>query len=246
MQISRRTFLLSTLLAPLAVLAIMSKPDSLLKSWSELNYGGKVIYHGYTDEKAVALTFDDGPDPRFTPQVLEILTKYKVPATFFVVGAQVERYPDLVREQVALGHELANHTYSHPELTKVALPEVFAEIQKDQLTILRFTGTSPSFFRPPKKLYNQDIIKLAGNLGLPTVLWTVCIENHSVKTPEAMARRVIGQAKKGGIILGHDGRLDRQKTVDALPAIIEGYQKKGYRFVTLSELLNGKASPKPL
>lgn len=237
MQISRRTFLLGILMAPLALFAFAVKPKSLVETWPDLNFGGKVIYHGPTGEKAVALTFDDGPDPRFTPQVLEVLARYKVRATFFVVGEQAERYPDLIREQAAQGHELANHTYSHPELTRISLPEVFEEIQKNQLTLLRITGASPAFFRPPKKLYNGEIIKLADKIGLPTVLWTVCIENRSVRTPEAMARRVVEHARKGGIILGHDGRLDRQKTVDSLPAIIEGYQKKGYKFVTLSELL---------
>ena len=189
-------------------------------------------------QKLVALTFDDGPDPRFTPVVLKILKEHNAKATFFVVGKAAEANPELIHAQEAMGCEIENHTYTHPDLLKDSQYMVSKEIAMDQNTIVSLTNSAPTYFRPPKALFNQQDVETAEKLGLKVVLWGVCVEHHRSKTPKAMALRVVRKVHPGMIILAHDGRLDRTKTMKALPIIIEKLQAQGYKFVTLNELLN--------
>lgn len=199
-----------------------------------------VIFQVMTGEKTIAITVADGPDPQYTPQILDILHRYNVPATFFVVGRQVERYPDLFRREVAQGHEVANHSYTHRDLPGMSPGEATVELVRINGIISQFTGKNVTWFCPPRGAYNQSVIDTATRCGLKTVLWTKALETHTDKTPEQMARRVIRGVGPGGIILLHDSRLNRTKTVQALPLIIEGLQGKGYRFVTLTDLLADK------
>lgn len=203
---------------------------------------GKLITHVDTNgPKLVALTFDDGPDPLFTPDVLEILKRYQLQATFFVVGENAQVYPELLIRMIEAGHELENHTYTHPDLSRANRLEIEEEIEKTDRVIYEITGTKAQFFRPPKKLFRRETIAIAEAKGYKTVLWSICVENNQAVTPLKMAQRVNKAAKPGMIILAHDGRLNRSKTVAALPLIIKEYQKKGYRFVTLDELLKAQA-----
>jgi len=204
-----------------------------LRSWFNPNVVRKV----HTKEKLVALTFDDGPDPRYTSQVLDILKQYQVRATFFVVGEYVKAHPELVRKEVVEGHEVENHSYTHPDLETDDEIEVIRELEATQEVLRKTTGSSPRYLRPPRGLFNNEVVETAECLGMKTVLWDVGVEHHSCSTPEQMAGRVIEKAHPGIIILAHDGRLDRTLTLEALPIVIEGYQKMGYRFVTVTELL---------
>ena len=208
----------------------------------ETLFNHKLITQANTKEKIVALTFDDGPDPRFTPTVLDILKRYQVPATFFVIGQSCEKYPEIVKREQAEGHEIENHTYTHPDLTKDNVLQTEEEIQKNQAIIERLTNKEPHYFRPPKRLFTNNTLDVAEANGLQTILWSVCVEHQAAKTVEDMANRVIKYAKPGTIILTHDGRLDRTRSVEALPLIIEGYQKQGYRFVRLDELLKSTST----
>ncbi|CFX86399.1 Polysaccharide deacetylase [Syntrophomonas zehnderi OL-4] len=192
-------------------------------------------------QKLVALTFDDGPDPLYTPAILEILKNYQLQATFFVVGENAQAYPELLIRMIEAGHEVENHTYTHPDLSRASHLKIEAEIERNDQVIYKITGTKAQFFRPPKKLFRRETIAIAEAKGYKTVLWSICVENSRAATPLKMAKRVIKSAKPGMIILAHDGRLNRNKTVAALPLIIKEYQKLGYRFVTLEELLNHKA-----
>lgn len=189
-------------------------------------------------EKMVALTFDDGPDATYTPKVLNILKKYNIKATFFVVGENVQAQPGLIRQEISEGHEVENHTFTHPDLVKDITISTEEEIIRTQHVIEAVSGRKPCYFRPPKGLFTDDTIDIAESNGYIVVLWTIGVEHQKSKTSKAMADRVIKAAKPGIIILAHDGRLDRTKTVNALPLIIKGYQKRGYRFVTLQELLS--------
>lgn len=189
-------------------------------------------------EKLVALTFDDGPDPRFTPQILDILKKNHIKATFFVVGENCEAYPDIVKRQAAEGHEIENHTFTHPDLNNDDAINTEKQIVMTEKVIEKITHKRPSYFRPPKRLFKNTTLDVAELNGYTTVLWTIGLEHHKSKTVEDMANRVIKAAKPGTIFLAHDGRLDRTRTVKALPLVIEGYKKKGYRFVTLQELID--------
>ena len=204
----------------------------------------KIISKGEVKkEKVVALTFDDGPDPIYTKEAIKILKRYDVKATFFVVGEMVERYPNIVKEQSRLGHEIENHTYTHPNLEKVDGIETIKEIINAQESIEKITLRKPVFFRPPKGLFNKETADIVEIYGYKTVLWSVCVEHKASVTPQKMAQRVISKARPGLIILAHDGRLDRSKTIKALPIIIQGYKKLGYKFVTLEELLNKDKNP---
>jgi len=206
------------------------------------NLTDKLITAADTDgKKLAALSFDDGPDPVYTPDVLDILKYYQVKATFFVVGASAEAHPGLVKRAVQEGHEIENHTYSHPDLRSESEVETADEILKTDRLIEKLSGMKGKYFRPPRRLYRQETIEIAEHNGYKTVLWTICAENSKVKTPEEMAKRVINAARPGMIILAHDGRLDRSTTLAALPLIIKGLQKQGYEFVTLDKLIKYKA-----
>lgn len=190
--------------------------------------------------KVVALTFDDGPHPVYTPQVLDILMRYKVKATFFLIGARAERYPDLARRILAEGHEIGNHTYSHfADLPYKDWDTICREIVNGADAIERVTGVRPKLFRPPHGYLNYRVHTAAQIYGFTVVLWTVSADHHDAPTPEAMAQRVFRLVHPGAIILMHDGRTStRWRDVKALPLILSGLRKRGYRFVTVSELLS--------
>ena len=188
--------------------------------------------------KVVALTFDDGPHPVYTPKILEILRRYKVKATFFLIGERVEQFPQIAQQIVSEGHEVGNHTYSHPnDLPREDWNKVRLEIEKCSAAIERVTGVRPKFFRPPRGFLNYKVLTLAQIEGYTVVFWTVSADHKDAPTPKAMANRVLKLVHPGAIILMHDGRIpSRWKDVKALPLIIEGLQKRGYKFVTVSEL----------
>lgn len=188
-------------------------------------------------EKVVALTFDDGPDPRYTPYVLDILAEERVRATFFVIGKSVESFPGLVEQAVLEGHEIENHTYSHPELDQGEEVSFYEELDRCERIITATAGRTPVYFRPPKRLYNHEVIKTAGVNGYQVILWTVCMENRADQTVEDVVKRVMKKVKPGAIILAHDGSLDRRLTVNALPVLIKELRAQGYQFVTLKELM---------
>jgi len=206
----------------------------------------KVVHYVTTQQPVIALTFDDGPHPVFTPKVLNILKRYRVPATFFMVGVQMEKHPDLVNRVWQEGHAIANHTYSHRRLYKLTWDELSQEVSKTEGLVTQFTRQSPRLLRPPWGMYSQQVCRFARQEGYHIVLWTVCVEHHDTPTPEAMAQRVLKKARPGGIILAHDGstgeKIDRSRTVQSLPLIIEGLQKKGYRFVTVPDLMKEGAA----
>ncbi|MGE5583777.1 MAG: polysaccharide deacetylase family protein [Bacillota bacterium] len=203
-----------------------------------------VVWMGYTQRKLVALTFDDGPDPVFTPQILRILKKYKVPATFFIEGVNVYKYPNLVRAEIKAGHIIGNHTFSHPRLSKLPFSNIQAEIIETDWEIKHATGKTPVFFRPPYEEINGNILNASRELHKKIILSTITLEHVSAKNPREKAARVIRYVFPGAIILAHDGRLNRSQTVEALPYLIERLLSKGYQFVSLNTLL-GKRPLKP-
>lgn len=231
-------------LAMVAAMAILIAPGAARLS-SEVVAHEQVIRVARTNEKVVALTYDDGPHPKFTPELLNVLDKYHVKATFFMVGARMEEYPDVVADVVKRGHVIANHTYSHPvDLQSSSLDKVVRELTKCDKIIEKMTGKSPMFFRPPKGKYDSAIVAVAQGLDCRTVLWTVSADNHTAPTPQLMAERVVKNVCPGAIVLAHDAPYGtRWKDVAATSIIIEKLRKQGYRFVTLPELLQ-PASPK--
>ena len=201
----------------------------------------RVTYQLIGNEKIVALTFDDGPHPIYTPQILDILDQYQVKATFFMIGSRMEEYPDTVKEVSARGHLIGNHTYTHPgNLGTLSPKELKWEIDQCQLSMQRIAGQDTHLFRPPRGVLNPEIIKSVQKKGYTIVLWGICTHNYKAPTPEMMAARVINSAHPGLIVLLHDGRTDfRWKEVVATRLIVENLSQQGYRFVTLEELKPG-------
>jgi len=196
------------------------------------------LMRGDPNVKAVALTFDDGPHPQFTPKILAILKKYDVRATFFVVGKMAAKYPELVKMEAAAGNVVGNHTYNHVNLTRIPVSMVEQEWQRGSDIIKRILGTRPVFCRPPGGDYDKDVINSAAAHGLTTVLWTDDPGDYAKPGDKVIAERVLRRIDNGGIVLLHDGV---QQTIDVLPQIIESLQKRGFKFVTVAEMIQGRA-----
>jgi peptidoglycan-N-acetylglucosamine deacetylase len=194
------------------------------------------------DNKLVALTFDDGPHPIYTRQVLDALDAYGAKATFFMVGAEMEKYPEVVKEVLKRGHSIGNHTLTHPhDLRDLPEKEAVLEIEMCGRTIEKMTGTRPTLFRPPRGRINTAILNAAEKNGYKVIYWTVSADHHEATTPELMAKRAINKTRPGAIILIHDGFSSiHWKDVAATSLILEDLSKKGYRFVTIPELLKYK------
>ncbi|MGC8832801.1 MAG: polysaccharide deacetylase family protein [Armatimonadota bacterium] len=194
----------------------------------------KKLLRGDPTRKEIALTFDDGPHPAYTPKLLDILDRYGVKATFFVVGMMARRYPNLVKEEAAKGHVVGNHTYHHVDLTKLSEEEIADEIQRCDAVLKRILGKQPRYFRPPGGDYNAKIAQISQAMGHTMVLWTDDPGDYANPGEDVILERTLGRVRNGGIILMHDGI---QQTIDVLPTIITYLRNKGYRFVTVDEML---------
>ena len=191
-------------------------------------------------DKVFALTFDDGPWPVYTRQILRILKENDAKATFYMVGSVVADYPELAREVVRDGHALGNHSWDHPSRPRDAVRQV----QRTNAEIKRATGFSPTSFRPPYGIV-ASMAREAMREGQPVLIWTS--DSHDWKRPGSsrIASNVLRSASEGGVALLHDGGGNREQTVAALPTIISGLKRRGYKLVTVPELLRHRVAPKP-
>jgi peptidoglycan/xylan/chitin deacetylase (PgdA/CDA1 family) len=185
----------------------------------------------------VALTFDDGPSPVFTPQVLRILQQYKVHATFFCIGEWVQLYPGLVEQTFRAGNAIGDHTWSHPDLTKLSPYAIRWQLSSASIAIKHAIGSPPILFRPPYGATNAAVESLASQMGLLQIMWTIDPRDWSLPGVAAIVNIVLSHAMNGSIILMHDGGGDRSQTVRALPQIISALQQRGFTFVTVPQLL---------
>jgi peptidoglycan/xylan/chitin deacetylase (PgdA/CDA1 family) len=185
--------------------------------------------------RAIALTFDDGPDPRYTPVVLDILRAHDARATFFVIGEQAERHPDIVARIVAEGHEVAHHTHSHPHVEHLGARELRREMDAC-LAVLASQGVEPKWYRPPRKRYTEIQARLAAQRGMKVAMWARCFERASFETSTDMANTLAAETRDGDIVLAHDGLRDRSLTVEALPLYLETIRGRGFEVLTLGEL----------
>ena len=203
------------------------------------------LYHqGAGGEHDVALTFDDGPDPEWTPKVLDILKAANVKAAFFVVGVNAERYPTLVRRIVAEGHEIGNHTYYHPNLALCWPEHVRLELNATQLLLETITGRSTTLFRPPYAADSQpsqiselEPLQIAQDLNYLVVLENIDPQDWAKPGADIILQRIKQQRRDGSIILLHDAGGDRSQTVAALPRILDWLHARGDTIVPLSKLL---------
>src|SRR5205809_2054274 len=203
------------------------------------------LYHqGAGGEHQVAITFDDGPDPRWTPKILDILKAANVKAAFFLVGVNAERYPNLVRRIVNEGHEIGNHTYYHPNLALCWPEHIRVELNATQLLLETITGRATTLFRPPyaadsspTQLSELTPLKIAEDLNYLIVLESVDPQDWSKPGADVILQRIKQQRRDGSIILLHDAGGDRSQTIEALPHIIEYLQARNDNIVPLSKLL---------
>lgn len=207
--------------------------------WWRENHSGRVLHDATGREKVIALTFDDGPDARYTPRVLAILRRYNAKATFFVIGKRIRQTPELARQIVREGHALGNHTDTHPYLERLSATRVRQELSACEQAIETTTHLHSHLFRPPHGAWNPTIYREAKREDDRLILWTVALEHHEVRTPKAMTERALRLLRPGGILLMHDsGDATRENTIRALPLLLDALKKRGYRFVTIPELLH--------
>jgi peptidoglycan/xylan/chitin deacetylase (PgdA/CDA1 family) len=208
------------------VQAVKANPD-----WLYIN--------GYTDEKKIALSFDDGPDLNITPKVLDILKANNIKGNFFFIGDRVQRFPSVVKRADAEGNLVLSHSFSHPDLTKMTEAEIQNQISKSETAIYNVIGKKPAIVRPPYGGVNNPVINIAKKNNFKLVLWSIDTLDWSQREKDNIIKNVIDNVRPGDIILMHSND-DKAATMQALPELIIKLKDKGYRFVDLGELLNVK------
>lgn len=205
------------------------------------DYEDIIIKKGNEDEKIIALTFDDGPDEVFTPQVLDILKKNDVKATFFLVGENLKQNKEIVKRQFEEGHEIGNHTYTHINVAKSGYDKVYEEITKTQEEIKEITGVEPKLFRPPYRAMSRHMCDIVKNKNMNIILWSN-LDPRDWSNPGvySIVNTIESKVENGNIILLHDYnnlRNSKSQTIQALESVIPYLKEQGYKFVTISELI---------
>lgn len=205
------------------------------------DYEDIIIKKGNEDEKIIALTFDDGPDEVFTPQVLDILKKNDVKATFFLVGENLKQNKEIVKRQFEEGHEIGNHTYTHINVAKSGYDKVYEEITKTQEEIKEIIGVEPKLFRPPYRAMSRNMCDIIKNKNMNIILWSN-LDPRDWSNPGvySIVNTIESKVGNGNIILLHDYnnlRNSKSQTIQALESVIPYLKEQGYKFVTISELI---------
>lgn len=207
-------------------------------------YADILIKKGSEEKKVIALTFDDGPDGKYTPQILDILKQNDVKATFFVVGEMVETHPEVLKREFEEGHEIGNHTFTHMNICNDSVEKLNKEFMKTQDLVKKVTGKEPNLFRPPYRAINENLFNLMKSKGVKVVLWSdFDARDWSNPGVEKIVTTIENNIKNGSIILLHDYnnvRCDKSQTVKALERIVPDLKNQGYEFVTISELIKNK------
>ncbi len=191
----------------------------------------------------IAITFDDGPHPKNTPRLLDMLRERNIKATFYVIGRNVDLYPNVLRRTVSEGHEIGNHTYTHPILSKLGDSTVREELTKCRDAVARAAGVQPRTMRPPYgALLQRQREWIHAELRYPTIMWSVDPLDWKRPGPSVVTSRILSGTTPGAIVLAHDLHA---ATVDAMPATLDGLLNKGYKFVTVSQLLAMGAQAAP-
>ena len=186
----------------------------------------------------IALTFDDGPHPYYTAEILEILKEYNVKATFFFVGQNIENYPDAAEQVYLAGHEIGNHTYTHHRVRAMERGELVRELERCDDEIYRLYEYRTRLFRPPEGAFDDDVESIARNMDYWIILWSVDTRDWEGNTPIKIYQNVIDHVRSGDIILMHDYIGRNSPTPDALRMIIPKLMEMGYSFVSVSELIS--------
>jgi peptidoglycan-N-acetylglucosamine deacetylase len=203
------------------------------------DHEGNIFLNGL-NQKIVALTFDDGPDNEITPGIINILTKYQVRGSFFFIGEKVQKNQDVVKKAYHAGNLVLSHSFYHNDLSKEGKTKIAEDLRMSDEAIKDVIGKSPAIFRPPYGATNEHVISTAKDQNLKIVLWSIDTLDWSQKETNNISQNVLRNVRNGDIILFHSNE-DKIETLKALPSIIMGLQKKGFRIVTLDKLLEVKA-----
>lgn len=216
---------------------------------------GRTLTHGPANERIVALTYDDGPNPPYTTSILDVLEKEHVPATFFLVGRAVAAYPELVRREVRDGDVIGNHSWDHGHLIVYPPSQVVQSIQRTDAAIYKAAGVHTRLLRPPFGSRDWIVMREAQRLGYTVVMWSAPLaRDWEYPSAAQIAQRVLRDAGDGSIIVLHDGNrgqlcgpahlnphiCDRSADISATRMIIKELKKRGYRFVTIPQLISGR------
>ncbi len=199
-----------------------------------------IVYSWRGNGKNIALTFDDGPHPRYTPEILSILEEYDVRATFFVVGQNIEWYDGIVEKEQAAGHEIGNHTFSHSCLKSLSRDGIASEITRTESVINEKIEYRTKLIRPPGGITCEELKKLAESEDYTIVCWSIDTLDWAHKPSAEIAENILSSVKGGDIILFHDYISGGSPTPEALRIIIPELLERGYSFVTVSELIENK------
>ena len=212
-----------------------------------LTAAGRCFTHGdrEDDDRLLALTFDDGPNPPYTNRILDVLDRYGVPATFFCVGLHARAHTEELSRMAEAGHGFGNHTYSHPFLPDLSPRELALQLERTDEAIAAGGGTAKRrMFRPPYGSRSREVMSwLAADDDTTVVLWDVDPGDWAMPGAQTIACSILDQVRPGSIALMHDGGGDRSQTAEALPAVIEGLLARGYRFALVEDLLPRPGSP---
>ena len=193
--------------------------------------------------KQIALTFDDGPNDPHTCNLLDVLSKHNVPATFFMIGCYVRQRPDIAREVKDRGHVVANHTFTHPFLTFQPLTNVTNELEQCREALTGAVGEHSNLFRPPWGARRPAVLRMARQLGLEPIMWSVTGYDWDAPSAEYIEKKVMPQVRGGDVILLHDGGhkafgTDRSSTVKAVERLLTLYKAEGFEFVTIPSMMS--------
>ena len=222
----------------IAVIVVMFLVIGLGVAIPQMKFFGPFICRGNTARKEVALTFDDGPDARSTPALLDLLRENKVEAAFFCIGKRIVAKPALAQRILAEGHMLENHSFAHSNTTNFfTVPQLLADLSQAQVAIQTATGTTPKLFRPPVGLSNPNVFRAAKTLGLRVVGWSIRSLDTKITEPERIVARIERGLKPGAIILLHDGNIPAERLVLTVKLLLTKLREHGYEVVRLDRLI---------
>lgn len=190
------------------------------------------VLFSMTDSK-IHLTFDDGPHPHATPQILDILHSRNIKATFFLLGHHVHQYPDIARHIIAEGHQIGNHSFLHENLFFKNSDYIHNALTRTENIFQSILGKRSSYFRPPYGYFNHRILHVARNIGMTCVLWNVNSKDFQVQNPQSIKQRVIERISNGSILLFHDNNHTENRIGDYLPGLLDALLNKGFDFSEL-------------
>ena len=219
--------------------AITSSPPPQITARAEVSRGSarrgadeSPMYYLDDGPKAIALTIDDGPSPVYTPQVLQLLAKYQVTATFSMIGTEVDTYPGVVRDVAAAGHVIANHTWTHVDLTTLKAAAVASQLNRTTDAIHTVTGQVPTLFRAPYGAWSAAVLRECATTGMTPLDWSVDPRDWARPGVASIVRNIMRNTQTGSIILEHDGGGNRSQTVAALKIVLPRLLAAGYQFRT--------------